>query len=222
MADPSLFDELDYRQCVRCGAVKPLHEFSASLRRNGTVKFGSYCPPCRKAYQHEWYLANREKCLAAASARRETERANRPSPPPPPVRRPLREAIGFRKFANPRKQGNAGLGIAIAYLSRIGVDVAIPLTDTQRYDLIVVHDDGMERVQVKTTTTKDHGSYVVHLRTIGGNKSQVKVRLFDPTDYEWLFVVCGDATAYMIPTTEITTRYSLTLSRRYESFRLED
>ena len=222
MADPSLFDDLDHRQCVRCGAVKPLHEFSASLRRNGTVKFGSYCPPCRKAYQHEWYLANREKCLAAASARRETERANRPSPPPPPERRPLREAIGFRKFANPRKQGNAGLGIAIAYLSRIGVDVAIPLTDTQRYDLIVVHDDGMERVQVKTTTTKDHGSYVVHLRTIGGNKSQVKVRLFDPTDYEWLFVVCGDATAYMIPTTEITTRYSLTLSRRYESFRLED
>ena len=222
MADPSLFDELDYRQCVRCGAVKPLHEFSASLRRNGTVKFSSYCPPCRKAYQHEWYLANREKCLAAASARSETERANRPSPPPPPERRPLREAIGFRKFVNPRKQGNAGLGIAIAYLSRIGVDVAIPLTDTQRYDLIVVHDDGMERVQVKTTTTKDHGSYVVHLRTIGGNKSQVKVRLFDPTDYEWLFVVCGDATAYMIPTTEITARYSLTLSRRYESFRLED
>ena len=222
MTDPSLFDELDHRQCVRCGAIAPLHEFSASLRRNGTVKFSSYCPPCRKAYQHEWYLANREKCLAAAAARRETERANRPSPPPPPERRPLREAIGFRKFANPRKQGNADLGIAIAYLSRIGVDVAIPLTDTQRYDLIVVHDDGMERVQVKTTTRKDHGSYVVHLRTIGGNKSQIKVRLFDPTDYEWLFVVCGDATAYMIPTTEITARYSLTLSRRYERFRLGD
>jgi hypothetical protein len=137
-------------------------------------------------------------------------------------RRPLREAIGFRKFPNPRKQGNAGLGIAIAYLSRIGVDVAIPLTDTQRYDLIVVHEKGMERVQVKTTTMKDRGSFVVHLRTIGGNKSQVKVRPFDPSDYEWLFVVCGDATAYMIPTTEITARQSLTLNRRYERFRLED
>lgn len=100
--------------------------------------------------------------------------------------------------------------------------MAIPLTDTQRYDLIIVHDEGMERVQVKTTTLKQWGNYVAHLRTIGGNKSQVKTRLFDPTDHEWLFVVCGDATAYMIPTTEITARYSLTLGRRYERYRLED
>ena len=218
----SLFDDLDHRQCSRCGALKPLADFSGSLRANGSVKFGSYCRPCRKLYQHEWYLANREKCLAAATARREAARGIRPAPPPPPERRPLREAIGFRTFANPRKQGNAGLGIAIAYLSRIGADVAIPLTDTQRYDLIIVHDEGMERVQVKTTTTKEWRNYVVHLRTVGGNKSQVKVRLFDPTDYEWLFVVCGDATAYMIPSTEISTRYSLTLGPRYERFRLED
>ena len=220
--EPSLFDELNHRQCSRCREFKPLPDFSGSLRANGSVKFSSYCRPCRKAYQQEWYLANRQKCLAAAMARRDAERAKRPPPPTPPARRPLREAIGFRTFANPRKQGNAGLGIAIAYLSRIGVDVAIPLTDTQRYDLIILHNQGMERVQVKTTTCKDGGSYVAHVRTIGGNKSQVKVRLFDPTDYEWLFVVCGDATAYMIPSTEITARYSLTLGRRYERFRLED
>jgi hypothetical protein len=82
MTDPSLFDELD-RQCRRCGTSMSLAEFSASLRPNGTVKFGSYCPPCRKAYQHEWYLANREKCLAAATARREAERARRPLRPAP-------------------------------------------------------------------------------------------------------------------------------------------
>jgi hypothetical protein len=223
MSDPSLFDDLlDHRECVRCGALKPLHEFSASLRSSGSVKFGSYCRRCRAAYQREWYQRNREECLAAAAARRDRERAQRLPKPAPPERRPLREAIGFRRFTNPRKQGNAGLGIAIAYLSRIGVDVAIPLTDTQRYDLIVVHDEGMKRVQVKTTTMKDHGSFVVHLRTIGGNKSQVKARPFEPSDYEWLFVVCGDATAYMIPTTEFTARQSLTLNARFERFRLED
>jgi hypothetical protein len=106
MTDPSLFDELDHRQCVRCGAMKPLHEFSASLRASGSVKFGSYCRRCRTAYQREWYQRNREKCLAAAAARKEAERARRPPKPPPVERRPLREAIGFRKFANPRKQGN--------------------------------------------------------------------------------------------------------------------
>jgi len=222
VTDPSLFDELDHRQCVRCGAMKPLHEFSASLRASGSVKFGSYCRRCRTAYQREWYERNREKCLAAAAARKEVERAQRPPKPPPMERRPLREAIGFRTFANPRKQGNAGLGIAIAYLSRIGVEVAIPLTDTQRYDLIIVHDEGMERVQVKTTTVKQGRNYYARLTTIGGNHTQVKVRKFEPTDYEWLFVVCGDATAYMIPTQAITARTGLVLGRRYEHYRLED
>src|SRR5205085_9808238 len=58
-ADQRSFDDLGDRQCRRCNTIKPLQEFSASLRANGTVKFGSYCPPCRKAYQHEWYLAHR-------------------------------------------------------------------------------------------------------------------------------------------------------------------
>jgi hypothetical protein len=221
MPDQRTFDDLGDRQCRRCQAIRPLEEFAASLRANGTVKFGSYCPPCRKAYQHEWYLSHRAKALAAAAARREAEKANRPPPTPPVERHPLREAAGFRTFENPRKQGNVGLGIAIAYFSRIGVEVAIPLNDTQRYDLIIVHSKSLDRVQVKTTTMKDGSSYVVHLRTIGGNKSQVKSRPFDPTDYEWLFVVCGDATAYLIPSDAIASRNSLSLGRRYERFRIE-
>ena|SRR3989442_126790 len=219
MPDHPSFDDLGHRQCRRCEAIRPLEAFSASLRANGTVKFGSYCPPCRKAYQREWYLTHREQVRAAGAARREAEKRKRP---PPVERRPLREAVGFRTFPNPRKQGNLGLAIAIAYLTRIGLDVAIPLTDTQRYDLIVVHEDGRDRVQVKTTTMKVGNSYVVHLRTVGGNKSQVIARPFDPTDYEWLFVVCADATAYLIPSSEITSRESLSLGRKYERFRLED
>lgn len=84
------------------------------------MKFGSYCPPCRKAYQHDWYLTHREKALAAAAARREADKASRPTPSPPVERKPLREAIGFRPHANTRLQGDAGMGIAIAYFSRLG------------------------------------------------------------------------------------------------------
>ncbi|HKY75043.1 MAG TPA: hypothetical protein VJS45_02810, partial [Acidimicrobiia bacterium] len=106
MSDPSLFDhELDHRRCVRCGATKPLHEFSASLRASGSVKFGPYCRRCRTAYQREWYQRNREKCLAAAAARKEVERAARPPKPVPAERRPLREALGFRTFSNPPEKG---------------------------------------------------------------------------------------------------------------------
>jgi hypothetical protein len=224
MADPSLFDELGHRQCCRCGAIRPLEDFSATLRPSGSVKFGSYCRRCRTAYQREWYLRNREKRLAAAAARKEAERARRPPKSPAAARRPLREAVGFRTFANPRQQGNAGLGIAIAYLSRIGVQVAIPLTDTQRYDLIIVHDDRMERVQVKTTTQRNprYGHYRVSVHCIGRNNTGTVRRKFDQGDYEWLFVVCGDACCYMIPSGAITAKTVFYLTSRYDAYMLTD
>jgi hypothetical protein len=221
-ADPSLFDDLGDRECHRCGAVRPLQEFAASLRANGSVKFGSYCPPCRKAYQREWYLNNRERCLAAAAARKERERAARSPTPPPLVRRPLREALGFRRHDNPRSQGDAGLGIAIAYFSRVGVRVGIPLTDSQPYDLMVDNGGELSRVQVRTTTCKRGNFYFVSLKTVGANTTGVVTRLFDKAAYEWLFVVCGDATAFLIPTEAIDARHSIQLGRKYEPYRLED
>jgi hypothetical protein len=220
-ADPSLFDEVGHRQCTRCGEIKPLQEFPATRRANGSLKVRSQCRPCRNTYQQEWYLAHRDECLAAAATRRTAARARRISEPPP-ARQPLPEAVGFRAHGNTRHQGDAGLGIAIAYFSRIGAKVGIPLTDSQPYDLMV--DDGhqLTRVQVRTTTVREGRSYVVGLKTVGGNKTQTITKVFDPRAYEWLFVVCGDATAYLIPTTAITARYSIFLGRKYECFRLED
>ncbi len=221
MPDDRLFDDLGDRQCVRCQAIRLLQEFSASLRANGTVKFGSYCPPCRKAYQHEWYLRNRAEARAASAARRAAERERRP---PRIERQALREAVGFRTFPNPRQQGNAGLGIAIAYLTGIGARLSIPLTDTQPYDLIIDHEGGLERVQVKTTTIQDarYGHFRVTVQSIGRNNRGTVRRKFDPADYEWLFVVCGDACCYMIPTTAITARTVFFLTRRYDKYMLTD
>jgi hypothetical protein len=221
MTDPSLFDELAHRQCRRCGLFKALPEFSASRRANGSVKFSSYCPPCRKAYQHVWYLRNREKCLAAAAARRAAARAVERPNPVPAERRPLSEAVGFRAHANTRLQGDAGMGVAIAYFSRIGIRIGIPLTDSQPYDLMIDDGGNLSRVQVRTTTVREGRSYVVGLKTVGGNKTQLITKVFDPTAYEWLFVVCGDATVYLIPATAISARYSIFLGRKYEPFRLE-
>ncbi len=48
---------------------------------------------------------------------------------------------------NSKKQGDIGLGAAIAYFTFKGFTVSIPLTDSQDYDLVV--DDGhkLSRIQ---------------------------------------------------------------------------
>lgn len=222
MSDVPLFADLGEKSCRRCAVVKPLAEFPASLRATGTVKFGPYCRPCQKEYHREWYLAHRDEMLAAAAGRREQARASRAPEAVAAALGPLPEAIGFQPHANPRVQGDAGLGIAIAYFSRIGARVGIPLTDSQPYDLMVDDGNALCRVQVRTTTVKQGNAYVVGLKTVGANKTRVVTRPFDSCAYEWLFAVCGDATVYLIPTSEISARYCLFLGRKYEQFRLQN
>ena len=54
------------------------------------------------------------------------------------------------KYRNTKKQGDVGLGAAIAFFSNLGYTVATPLTDSQNYDLVVDMDEGLKKVQVKT------------------------------------------------------------------------
>ena len=45
-------------------------------------------------------------------------------------------------------QGNIGLGKAIEYFTSNNITVAIPLNDTQKYDLIVDFNGKLQRVSV--------------------------------------------------------------------------
>ncbi len=120
---------------------------------------------------------------------------------------------------NPRIQGDIGLGAAIAYFLGEGYDVAVPLGESQPWDLIIEARGerrvGPERVQVKTTTFRDpRGQFVVHIATNGGNQSWTGVvRRFDPTLVEWLFVLTDDGDRYLIPSGAISATTALTLGR---------
>ena len=60
------------------------------------------------------------------------------------------------------KQGNIGLGQAIAYYTLKGFPVMIPLNDTQKYDLVIDVNGILNRVSVKTTQFKERtGNYAV-------------------------------------------------------------
>ena len=75
-------------------------------------------------------------------------------------------------FKNSKKQGDAGLGQAIAYFTMKGYNIALPLTDSADWDLIVEMEDGLKRVQVKTSSqlTKT-GVMKFNCDVKGGNRS---------------------------------------------------
>jgi hypothetical protein len=127
----------------------------------------------------------------------------------------------FVRRINPRKQGDAGMGIAIGWFACAGYTVCLPLTDSQPYDLVV--DDGetgLQRVSVRTTTAVVKGLYDVGLRTVGGNKTQTKFRNFDRTQVELLFVACDNGDRYLIPTTAFDAKTYLRLGAKYVAFKV--
>lgn len=127
----------------------------------------------------------------------------------------------FDNVINYKKQGDIGMSYAIAYYSKLGWTVSIPITDSQDYDIVV--DDGVNifKVQVKTTTQRaKNGIFRVSLRTNGGNKSRLCNKLFDSNKCDLLFIMtnCGDL--FSIPRNEIYSTTQINLTDKYLSYKV--
>ena len=120
--------------------------------------------------------------------------------------------------SNTKKQGDIGLGYAIAYFAGAGYTVSIPLTDSQDYDLVV--DNGtLQRVQVKTTKHKSvYGIYTVSLTIKGGNQTFSTIKKFDPTKVDLIFILCDNEDKYLIPSNIIIT--SINLGKKYQKYKI--
>ena len=93
----------------------------------------------------------------------------------------------LKEQKNSRKQGDVGLGIAIGWFAKSGWTICIPLTDNQDFDLAVEKEDGLKKVQVKTTYRESkYGVYQASLKTCVGNKSGYIIKNFDPTNVDYL------------------------------------
>lgn len=125
-------------------------------------------------------------------------------------------------FKNSKKQGDWGMGAAIAYFTSLGKMVAVPLTDSQDYDLVVETKAGkLRKVQVKTTTCKpEYGIFQVTLKVCGGNKSTSSVKKFDKSFADYLFIVTSDDDCYLIPTKKLSNTSSLNLGKKFARYKL--
>jgi hypothetical protein len=129
----------------------------------------------------------------------------------------------YAKQKNSKKQGNIGLAHAILWLEKHDYQVYIPLTDSQDADLVADIDGKLCRIQVKTTYFKSpYGIYKANLRVSGGNRSGTgKVKLFDPSKVEYVFVITEEEDKYFIPTRVLEVRNSLALGEKYALYKVE-
>jgi hypothetical protein len=80
--------------------------------------------------------------------------------------------------------------------------------------LIVDKDNKLYRVSIKTTKgmNKSKTHYIVQLRNTGGSSGVSKIRLFDNSSCDILFVLTQSGVMYEIPSKEIKITGALTLT----------
>ena len=89
----------------------------------------------------------------------------------------------------------------------MGYDVAIPLTESAAYDLIVDNGDQLVRVQCKFANDRRRQ---VDLRRIHSNSNGYVVKRAAEGSYDWLFVFDGLDSEYLIKAC-LANRRSVTL-----------
>jgi hypothetical protein len=105
---------------------------------------------------------------------------------------------------NPREQGDKGELSAATWFSEQGASVAFPLFHSPNWDLVVEREEGLYRVQVKTSTVFRNARWEVAICTRGGNRSWSGiVKRFSASRCDILFVHVGDGRRWCIPSERV-------------------
>ena len=92
-----------------------------------------------------------------------------------------------------QRKGDIATARAVATFTELGFDVALPLTESAAYDLVVDDGDRLWRVQCKFT-----GGTQVDLRRIHSNSNGYVVKRTQAGAYDWLYVFRSDGTEYLM------------------------
>lgn len=129
--------------------------------------------------------------------------------------------LNLKEQKNSRKQGDIGVGAAIGFFTSRGYTVCIPLTESQRYDLVVEISGVLRKLEVKTVYYKRHGIYQVTLKTCGGNRSGTgKLKVLSSNDADLLFILTEDETFYLIPIDILHGRKTISLNSSWDPYKL--
>ena len=92
-----------------------------------------------------------------------------------------------------QRKGDIAVSQAIATFTKMGFDVALPVTESAAYDLIVDTPEGLKRVQVRYTSINE-----VDLRRIHSNSTGYVIKKSKENAYDWLYVLKQTGEEYLL------------------------
>ncbi len=92
-----------------------------------------------------------------------------------------------------QRKGDIAVSQAIARFTTMGYDVALPITESASYDLIVDIGNGLKRVQVRYCSVRE-----VALRRIHSNSKGYVVKKTKINAYDWLYVFKNTGEEFLI------------------------
>lgn len=93
-----------------------------------------------------------------------------------------------------QRKGDIAVAQSIATFTKMGYDLALPITESAAYDLLVDDMTMIHRVQVRYCSGKE-----VELRRIHSNSQGYVVKKTKQDAYDWLYVLMSDGREYLIP-----------------------
>ncbi len=117
-----------------------------------------------------------------------------------------------------KEKGDIALGQAIAYYSKKGYEILLPIGDKKKYDFVIDIDGKLFKVQVKYTSFKeDSGNFAVPLKVMGGNRSSGNnSKKYKKGDFDILFAFTSEGSAYEISYDIINGKGSIVLGKKYQ------
>lgn len=92
-----------------------------------------------------------------------------------------------------QKKGDLAVAQAIASFTRLGFDVALPITESAAYDILVDDKGIIRRVQVRYC-----GNGEVELRRIHSNSAGYVIKKTKQDAYDWLYVLDTSNHEYLL------------------------
>ena len=92
-----------------------------------------------------------------------------------------------------QRKGDIAVAQSIATFTKLGFDIALPLTESAAYDLLVDNGDGIFRVQVRFCSEQD-----VELRRIHSNSKGYVIKKTKINAYDWLYVLRPTGEEYLL------------------------